>query len=70
MSTRHMIAFDRLPSDVRRMLTELDFNYAADQVLILHEAGYSAEQIRERLIRHQTEKHRADAASGAIPLQR
>jgi len=70
MTAKMMSSFDELPSDVRRMLTELDFNWNADDALVLHNMGWDAERIRRKLIDMELAKHRRDAEDGALPLQK
>lgn len=70
MSKKQMPAFDQLPRDVRAMLRELDFNFKADDVLYLHEQGWSCSQIRRKLEDIALTKHRTEAAQGHVALQK
>ncbi len=65
-----MLAFDQLPKDVRTMMTDMNFNVDANDVLTLHQRGYSTARIRQILIDVQTSKHRADAEDGHVMRQR
>ena len=70
MTAKMMSSFDELPSDVRRMLTELDFNWNANDALFLHNMGWNAERIRGKLVQMELAKHRRDAEDGTLPLQK
>ena len=70
MTARHMPAFDQLPCEVRRMLANLDFNWNAEHVLVLHRQGWDGLRIRTMLVQMEVNKHRADAAGGVIMMQR
>ena len=65
-SVAQMTAFDQLPSDLRRALSELDFNWTADDALVLHLKGWSTERICAMLVRMGNEKNRLEAEAGHV----